>query len=409
MFRSGSPLITESFRRPIQAFTDVGQRPAIVMPLRANESVLGVIAVARNESHPPFDDSYLDLVSDFARHAAMALTLSNARERQHELSVLADRERIAHDLHDHVIQRLFAAGMDLQGTIARSRSPEVVERLSRTVDDLQATINDIRRTIFDLQAQNAPGSTFRGRIEQLVADLTDNRNLAIELRMSGPISIVSADLARHAEAVITEAISNSVRHAGASRLAVRVTVADFLTVEVVDNGCGIPTGDHPPKRLGQHETTRRTTGRYMRIQHTAGRRDPGAVECAADRQLASPPRGFDPIDRYASAFVRAKRCGSSGRLACSPGLRCRRGRQSWRHPLSRGAWRHPDLLGRRCRPFAQPWHRRLVMRGLLRQRRLSSQTWLDNTVAKVHHIAYRESGAARVPGRRLRGGSGRCC
>ena len=110
--------------------------------------MLGVIAVARNESQPPFDDSYLDLVSDFARHAAMALTLSNARERQHELTVLADRERIAHDLHDHVIQRLFAAGMDLQGTIARSRSPEVVERLSRTVDDLQATINDIRRHNF---------------------------------------------------------------------------------------------------------------------------------------------------------------------------------------------------------------------------------------------------------------------
>ena len=240
VFRSGSPLITESFRRPIQAFTDVGQRPAIVMPLRANESVLGVIAVARNENHPPFDDSYLDLVSDFARHAAMSLTLSNARERQHELTVLADRERIAHDLHDHVIQRLFAAGMDLQGTIARSRSPEVVERLSRTVDDLQTTINDIRRTIFDLQGQNAPGSTFRGRIEQLVADLTDNRNLTIELRMSGPISIVSADLARHAEAIITEAISNSVRHAGASRLTVRVTVAECLTVEVVDNGCGIP-------------------------------------------------------------------------------------------------------------------------------------------------------------------------
>ena len=105
-----APLITTSFRRPIEAFTDVGERPAIVMPLCANDSVLGVIAVTRNESQPPFDDSYLNLVSDFARHAAIALTLSNARDRQHELTVLADRERIAHDLHDHVIQRLFAAG-----------------------------------------------------------------------------------------------------------------------------------------------------------------------------------------------------------------------------------------------------------------------------------------------------------
>ena len=239
VFRSGSPLITEYFRRPIQAFTDVGQRPAIVMPLRANDSVLGVIAVARNESQPPFDDSYLDLVSDFARHAAIAMTLANARERQQELTVLADRERIAHDLHDHVIQRLFAAGMDLQGTIARSQSPEVGERLSRTVDDLQATINDIRNTIFKLQVRNDPGSTFRGRVERIVADLTDNRNLTTELLVSGPLSVVSADLARHAEAVITEAISNCVRHADASRLTVRVAVADFLTVEVADNGRGI--------------------------------------------------------------------------------------------------------------------------------------------------------------------------
>ena len=240
VFRSGTPLITTSFRRPIQAFTDVGERPAIVMPLCANDSVLGVIAVARNESQPPFDDSYLDLVSDFARHAAIALTLSNARDRQDELSVLADRERIAHDLHDHVIQRLFAAGMDLQGTIARSRSPEVVERLSRTVDDLQATINDIRNTIFKLQAHNDAASTFRGRVERIVADLTDNQNIVVELRMSGPLSVVNAELARHAEAVITEASSNCVRHADASRLTVRVTVTDFLAVEVVDNGRGIP-------------------------------------------------------------------------------------------------------------------------------------------------------------------------
>jgi len=240
VFRSGRPVITESFRRPIQAFTDVGQRPAIVMPLRANDAVLGVIAVARSESQPPFDDSYLDLISDFAGRAAIALTLSNAHERQQELTVLADRERIAHDLHDHVIQRLFAAGMDLQGTIARSRSPEVVERLSRTVDDLQATINDIRNTIFKLQANSDPGSTFRSRVEQIAADLTNDRNIAVELRMSGPLSVINADLARHAEAVITEAISNCVRHADASRLTLRVTAADLLTVEVADNGRGIP-------------------------------------------------------------------------------------------------------------------------------------------------------------------------
>ena len=110
-----------------------------------------MIAVARNPHQPRFDPSYLDLVSDFAGHAAIALRLAAAHARERELSVLADRERIAHDLHDHVIQKLFAAGMDLQGSIARARSPELVERLTRTVDDLQATIDEIRTSIFGLQ------------------------------------------------------------------------------------------------------------------------------------------------------------------------------------------------------------------------------------------------------------------
>ncbi len=130
VFRSSVPLITESFRHPIQSFTDVGQRPAIVMPLRTRQSVLGVLAVARSEHQTPFDARHLELMSDFADHAAVALTLAASRGQARRLSLIAERERIAHDLHDHVIQRLFAAGMDLQGTIARSRSPEVTRRLN---------------------------------------------------------------------------------------------------------------------------------------------------------------------------------------------------------------------------------------------------------------------------------------
>ena len=77
VFRSGTPVITEVFGHPIQAFTDVGQRSAIVMPLRSEHTVLGVIAVARNSDQPSFDAEHLTLMSDFADHAAMALTLAN--------------------------------------------------------------------------------------------------------------------------------------------------------------------------------------------------------------------------------------------------------------------------------------------------------------------------------------------
>lgn len=241
VFRSGAPLITESFRHHIQAFTDVGQRPAIVMPLRAQQSVLGVLAVARNKDDIPFDRSYLELMSDFADHAAVALKLSESRELARELSVIADRERIAHDLHDHVIQRLFAAGMDLQGTIARSRSPEITKRLSRTVDDLQATIEEIRSRIFALQSVGEEDG-FRQRVQNAIADLTDDRDIETVVRISGPLSAVDEEIAEQALPVIIEAVSNAVRHSGAEHLSIDINVADELIIDIADDGCGIDPG-----------------------------------------------------------------------------------------------------------------------------------------------------------------------
>jgi signal transduction histidine kinase len=240
VYLSGTPVITDSFRHPIQAFTDVGQRPAIVMPLSAGDAVIGVMAVARNAHQQPFGHSHLELMSDFADHAAMALTLAASREQAREVSILADRERIAHDLHDHVIQKLFAAGMDLQGSIARARSPELEARLSRTVDDLQTTINDIRSTIFKLQPPAGHTGGFQQRMQRAVRDLTENRDIATSLYISGPMSVVGSDLAEQAEAVVIEAVSNTVRHSGASSLIVEIAVDDHLTIQIVDDGCGIP-------------------------------------------------------------------------------------------------------------------------------------------------------------------------
>jgi signal transduction histidine kinase len=240
VFRSGEPLITESLRYPIQAFTDVGQRPAILMPLRARDQVAGVIAIARGADQPPFDDTDLGLASDFATHAAIALVLASAREDARQLTILAERERIAHDLHDHVIQRLFAAGMDLQGTLARARSPEVVDRLNRTLDDLQTIIEEIRTTIFQLKSPLGKNGDFRQRIQRVLADLTENRDIVTTTRMHGPMTAVGGELAEHAQAVTAEAVSNVLRHSGASRLTVEVSVADMFVLDISDNGCGIP-------------------------------------------------------------------------------------------------------------------------------------------------------------------------
>ncbi|WP_396929636.1 GAF domain-containing protein [Mycolicibacterium sp.] len=240
VFRSGEPLITETFRKPIQAFTDVGERPAVVAPLCADGQSLGVLVVARNISAPRFGTEYLNLVGDFANHAAIALTIDRARHYAAELALLGDRERIAHDLHDQVIQRVFAVGLDLQGAIARIREPELAQRLSRSVDELQAVITEIRSTIFDLHHPADSGEGLAARIHTVFDQLTSNRDVAATLNLTGPLSIIAPELAAHTEAVVTEAVSNAVRHSGADKITVSIAVGDDLSIVVTDDGSGIP-------------------------------------------------------------------------------------------------------------------------------------------------------------------------
>jgi signal transduction histidine kinase len=255
VFRTAEPVITNSFRYPILAFTDVGERPAVAVPLQARDRVVGVIAVARAVHDSPFDDSHLELIGDFAVHAAMALTLATARDQARELLIVADRERIAHDLHDHVIQRLFSVGMDLQGTLALARSPEIANRITRTIDIMQDTIDEIRTAIFKLSHSDGYGVGLRQRIQEAVAELTENRSIATELSISGPTTVVGEWLADQAEAVVKEAVSNAIRHSGASTLKIQLHVADDVALDIIDNGHGI--GQDVTRRSGLANLLRR--------------------------------------------------------------------------------------------------------------------------------------------------------
>ncbi|ORW18548.1 histidine kinase [Mycobacterium nebraskense] len=241
VFRTGRPVLTETFRRPIPAFTDLGERPAILMPLRSDQQTLGVIAVARNTDAPPFDEEHLELVRDFADHAAIALTLATERRNTRELSVLVDRERIARDLHDQVISRVFAVGTDLQGVAAHLRSPQLAARLTQSVTELQDVIDDIRRTVFDLQQQPARRRSFAERVQDAIARLADDDNEGTTLRMAGTMTAVSDELAEHAEAFVSEALSDAVRHSRAGTIAVEITVTDELLIEITDDGRGAPS------------------------------------------------------------------------------------------------------------------------------------------------------------------------
>jgi signal transduction histidine kinase len=138
-----------------------------------------------------------------------------------------------------VIQRLFAVGLALQGTIPRARSPEVQQRLTGCVDDLQDVIQEIRTAIFDLHGASSGVTRLRQRLDEAVAQFATSE-VRTTVQYVGPLSVVDATLADHAEAVVREAVSNAVRHAGATSLAVTVTVADDLCIDVVDDGRGIP-------------------------------------------------------------------------------------------------------------------------------------------------------------------------
>jgi signal transduction histidine kinase len=211
---------------------------ALVLPLRATDKVAGVLIALWRDDATPFSHDQEEMMAAFADQAALAWQLATSQRLARELDVLADRDRIARDLHDHVIQRLFAVGLALQGTIPRARSPEVQQRLSDYVDDLQAVIEEIRTTIFDLHGPASEMTRLRQRLDDAIAQFSDG-TLHITTQFIGPLSVVDATLADHAEAVVREAVSNAVRHAHATTLTVTVKVEDELSIEVVDNGRGM--------------------------------------------------------------------------------------------------------------------------------------------------------------------------
>ena len=215
--------------------------PALVLPLRTTDTVAGVLVALRHKGEQQFDAEQLDMLAGFADQAALAWQLATTQRHLRELDILSDRDRIARDLHDHVIQRLFAVGLTLQGTIPRARAPEVQQRLSNCVDDLQAVIQEIRTAIFDLHGGSAGVTRLRQRLDEAISQFATPA-VRTTTHFEGPLSVVSATLADHAEAVVREAISNAIRHANASLLQVSVTVGDDLHIEVVDNGKGI-SGD----------------------------------------------------------------------------------------------------------------------------------------------------------------------
>ena len=228
------------------AMSQIG--PAIIFPLGAPGNVRGVLTVGRVHGTPAFTDAQARVVGSFAAQAGVALELAATRADAERLSLFEDRDRIARDLHDLVIQRLYATGMALEGIIPMVTRPEVATRISSAVDAMDETIRDIRATIFALQTRDAPEEPdLRGSVIGVVDEMTPLLGFSPSLRLGGGLTGLGAsspigDVADQALAALREALSNAGRHASATRVDVTVDVDPdrFLTVQVTDNGTGIP-------------------------------------------------------------------------------------------------------------------------------------------------------------------------
>jgi signal transduction histidine kinase len=224
------------------AMSQIG--PAIVFPLGAPGNVRGVLTVGRLHGAASFPPAQADVVASFAAQAAVALELAASRAEAERLSLYEDRDRIARDLHDLVIQRLYATGMSLEGTMPMITRPEVASRVTNAVDAMDETIKEIRSAIFALQVRDAASRPdLRGHIVDLVEEMTPLLGFAPSLRLgAGLADEIKPEVTEQALAALREALSNAARHAAATQVDVTVDIgADgMLTVQVTDNGTGLP-------------------------------------------------------------------------------------------------------------------------------------------------------------------------
>ncbi|MDY7088986.1 MAG: GAF domain-containing sensor histidine kinase [Actinomycetota bacterium] len=211
--------------------------PAMAAPLAGADTLHGVLIVTQPIGQSPTDEDAVQLPL-FAGQAALALERARAQEERQQLAVLEDRERIARDLHDVVIQRLFATGMHLQGAVHQAGKREVADRINTAVDDLDATIRDIRRSIFELRAP--VGSSLRTELAETVEAATEALGFRPTVDTAGPIdSAVPDDLKPQLIAVLREALSNVARHAQATSVRVSVGAAgNEVVLRIEDDGTG---------------------------------------------------------------------------------------------------------------------------------------------------------------------------
>jgi signal transduction histidine kinase len=272
---SGRPLVIDDFATDHRV-PEVGRQalrlgPAVVFPLGPPGDVRGVLTAGQPPGSPPLSPDKVEVVTTFAAQAGIRLKLAEHRRNAERLALLADRDRIARDLHDHVIQQLFATGMSLQGALPLMMAPAAVDRVRRAVEDLDETIRDIRAAIFTLQAREEPDSPgVRARIVAAADSMAGSLGFAPALRLDGALDLrVPNGIAGDLLATLREALSNVARHAGATMVEVTVEAGTDLVAVVADNGVGL-SGMGPWSGLSDLSRRAAALGGTLRLRPADG-------------------------------------------------------------------------------------------------------------------------------------------
>jgi signal transduction histidine kinase len=214
---------------------------------------VGVLTVTRAKDREPFTASDVDLLTHFGEQAALALELGQARADAERVLVLEDRDRIARDMHDHVIGRLFAAGMSAHGLTRWITDPAGRRKLSSHVDDLDAVIRDIRTSIFALDHDAVQAWGLPARVQQIVSEAIGHLGFAPTVHLDSGVDVLAGSATEHnLLAVLREALANVARHAGARSVEVTLTGGPTVDLTVEDDGVGLPERRRAPTVSGGH-------------------------------------------------------------------------------------------------------------------------------------------------------------
>ena len=220
------------------------ERTAVLVPLRAHLAANGVLLVLLDRGRGALENEQAELLASFADQASLALDRAQAISDRQDLMLISDRDRIARDLHDLVIQRLFAIGLQLQGAQRFAVVDEVRDRIDSAVADLDVTISDIRSTIFELQ--HAHELSLRADLRAIADEYVPVLGFTPTVRTSGPVdTAVTQSVGEQLLAVLREALSNVARHSGADAAVIELEgTSGEVLLRVTDNGKGLPASRH---------------------------------------------------------------------------------------------------------------------------------------------------------------------